>query len=97
MLPSDLQLQIGTIINYNNNITIANDDAHLGKNEDVNEKITVHLPYTQLPPPPPPPLPPPPPSPPPPPTPTTRENMKISLIVTGTIVGIVALWWKKKD
>jgi hypothetical protein len=93
MLPSDLQLQIGTIINYNNNITIANDDAHLGKNEDVNEKITVHLPYTQLPPPPPQT----PPPPPPPPTPTTRENMKISLIVMGTIVGIVALWWKKKD
>jgi len=94
MLPSDLQLQIGTII-YNNNITIANDDAHLGKNEDVNEKITVHLPYTQLPPQtPPPPSPTPPP---PPPTPTTRENMKISLIVMGTIVGIVALWWKKKD
>jgi len=36
MLPSNMQLQIGTITNYNNNIIIAGDDVLLGKNESVN-------------------------------------------------------------
>jgi hypothetical protein len=109
MLPSDLRLQIGTITNYNNNITIAKRGNHLGINEDINEKITVHLPQTpaQTPPPPQPPQTPQPPQPPPqtpqPPLPPqsqamgTREDMKITLIVAGTIAGIVALWWRKKE
>jgi hypothetical protein len=43
MLPSDLRLQIGTIVNYNNEILVAGDDRKLGKNEDVNSKPAVVL------------------------------------------------------
>jgi hypothetical protein len=43
MLPSDLRLQIGTIVNYNNEILVAGDDRKLGQNEDVNSKPAVVL------------------------------------------------------
>ena len=39
MLPSNLRLQIGTIVNYNNKIVIAGDDQTVGKNEDVNTQV----------------------------------------------------------
>ena len=41
MIPSDLQLQIGTITNYNNNIVIATTDMSLGINEHINQKVNV--------------------------------------------------------
>ena len=37
MLPSDLELQIGTIKNYNNKIVIATAELSIGKNDGVNE------------------------------------------------------------
>ena len=37
MIPSDLQLQIGTITNYNNEIVIATSDQKLGLNSSINE------------------------------------------------------------
>ena len=36
MLPSDLRLQMGTIINYNNEILIAGDEQKLGQNKYIN-------------------------------------------------------------
>ena len=36
MLPSDLRLQMGTIINYNNEILIAREDQNIGKHEEIN-------------------------------------------------------------
>lgn len=43
MLPSDLQLQIGTITNYNNEIIIASDTQPLGKGEELNSEIRTML------------------------------------------------------
>jgi len=40
MSPSDMELQIGTIINYNNEIMIATADQKLGVNDNVNAKPT---------------------------------------------------------
>lgn len=37
MIPSDLQLQIGTITNYNNEIVIATSDQKLGLNPSIND------------------------------------------------------------
>ena len=57
MLPSNLQLQIGTITNYNNEILIAGDDEDLGKNKTINSKPAevVVVPHKVAAPPPPPP------------------------------------------
>ena len=38
MMPSDMDLYIGTIKGYNNLITIASDDLQLGHNDDINEE-----------------------------------------------------------
>ena len=38
MMPSDMDLYIGTINGYNNLITIATDDLQLGFNDDINEE-----------------------------------------------------------
>ena len=42
MMPSDMDLYIGTINGYNNLITIATDDLQLGFNDDINEKQQIH-------------------------------------------------------
>ena len=43
MIPSDLRLQIGTIVNYNNEILIASESQKLGLNENVNSSPTQTL------------------------------------------------------
>ena len=43
MIPSDLRLQIGTIINYNNEILIASESQKLGLNENINSSPTQTL------------------------------------------------------
>ena len=43
MIPSDLRLQIGTIVNYNNEILIASESQKLGLNENINSSPTQTL------------------------------------------------------
>ena len=43
MIPSDLQLQIGTITNYNNEIVVATTDQKLGLNHYINEEVNTIL------------------------------------------------------
>ena len=42
MIPSDMDLYIGTINGYNNLITIASDDLQLGHNDTINEEQQIH-------------------------------------------------------
>ena len=48
MCPSDMELQIGTITDYNNEIVIATNQQELGVNNDVNTKPVPPKPSTQL-------------------------------------------------
>jgi len=48
MLPSDLQLRIGTISNYNNNIVIADTHLKLGINPTVNDLQQTVLPLPSI-------------------------------------------------
>ena len=43
MLPSDLQLLVGTRANYNNEIVIAGENQKLGLNDDINTKLVGHF------------------------------------------------------
>ena len=89
MIPSDLQLQIGTITNYNNEIVIATSDQKLGLNPSVNdEKINTVLK--------------PPPSPTPPsPLPLLskeksedHESTKTALVIGGIAIGLIFLYFR---
>ena len=43
MLPSDLQLLVGSRANYNNEIVIAGEEQKLGLNDDINTKLVGHF------------------------------------------------------
>ena len=85
MIPSDLQLQIGTITNYNNEIVIATSEQNLGLNPSINDshKNTV----VKAPPSPTPPSP----------LPLTdaekHESTKTALVVGGIAIGLIFLYF----
>ena len=90
MIPSDMQMQVGTITNYNNEILIATPDQKIGLNPSVNNPIN-----TVLKPSPPPPLP----SPPLPKpiqgkeTNQTHESTKTALVVGSIGLGLLFLYF----
>ena len=42
MLPSNLSLNIGKTVGYNNKIIISNTDMKIGSNKDINEALVYH-------------------------------------------------------
>ena len=92
MIPSDLQLQIGTITNYNNEIVIATSDQKMGLNPSVND-MQINTVLTT----PPSPLPSTSPSP----LPSTtnkdsidHESTKTALVVGGIALGLIFLYFR---